>query len=324
MTDTDWMKSPDMLEKIFGVEKDTRKLVTDIQLGRYRKSREYREQLNDIAENICTAKDYVEYNMDVLKELGDNWGVKDLSTVSDALEHAFNSVVELLHYSTWYDGEELDPLVKEPSANEALDKLEEKVKELTGKGCRYRVSNRVTGLLNDLASCIHRIAEFLSEKMGRKEGKCLILRDGPAKQFCLTWDRMTDNAIKMGLYVPKDCVALKGWVLGDKAYLRVGYIPGHRALVDLAEGKLHYYDRDRSVNKTVAELLEEYAGLSCRVLKDGVVCTGISEDNMEKVAKALAMPTSMDRRLEEPSYFWPMDYLVEGEKTMDIKFLKQQ
>lgn len=95
-----------------------------------------------------------------------------------------------------------------------------------------------------------------------------------------------------GDYNPLGCM-----ITGKKAELTVGSASGHKAHVDLEKGELEYYDNDESPNQVMNDLLEEEAGLKCEVNYDGVKCKGVTKQNVDEVFRILAMPTSMDFRL---------------------------
>jgi len=157
----------------------------------------------------------------------------------------------------------------------------------------------------------------------KEEGKCNIVKDGKGKAFCLTWHKATEKNWRKILYHDEDYHALEGWVVGDKVYLRVGSAEKHRTLVDLENGTLEYWDKDMPVNKVLKNLLEKYAGLDCKAHEYGVSCTGVTDKNMEKVALALSMATSMDLRIRDPRAYWGDEILEKSETRMALKWLRE-
>lgn len=319
----------DIADDTFNYEKMLRNIATNIQLGKYRDSTNYMYDLEEISTSILGLADETEKFAKDMAEAGKKDLAEKFARLSKALEHAHNALKKIYYYLSPF---EVNPEITNEEVEEEMNRLEEEVKNITGKSCRYGISNRVTGLLNDIASCIHRVAENISEMFSEKIGKCIITKDGPGTKFCIEWDKVTSKAENpedtYRLYEEEDENALTGWVVGDMVYLRVGSSEGHRTLVDLGEGKLHYYDTDKEVNLAVKKLLEDWAGLKCRIVEkngfsEGVVCTGINENNMKRVAEALAMPTSMDYRIKSPEYYWSEEYLAIGEASMDEEWLRR-
>lgn len=128
---------------------------------------------------------------------------------------------------------------------------------------------------------------------------------------CKLWDKITEKMNK-GEYVMPDALdhnangrpytsgdfqPLQCRIDGQKAELTVGSASGHKAHIDLAEKKLEYYDTDELPNEVVKDLLES-VGLKCRKDSDGVKCQGLTKGNVQAAFKVLAMPTSMDFRLD--------------------------
>jgi hypothetical protein len=128
---------------------------------------------------------------------------------------------------------------------------------------------------------------------------------------CKLWDKITEKMNNGDYPMPEalehtgsnrpyssgDFSPLKCRIDGQKAELTVGSAEGHRVHVDLEEKKLEYYDTDEGPNQVMKDLLED-AGLKCEVEHDGVFCKGLKKENVQEVFKVLAMPTSMDYRLD--------------------------
>jgi len=314
-----------VIEDLFSVERASRELATKIQLGEA-VGYEVEHELNNLEGTIASILDTIHDINRRIEEAGiypDNVG--KLDTVEEALDKARDAVQALITNvgpKIFGDQKNVNVPVDWHVVDEKLDELEKYVVELTGKRCRYRISNKLSSYLNDLASCIHRIAEHMSTiKLGR-EGRCNIVKDGKGKKFCLTWSKAVEENDRDGLYQIDDSEALEGWVVGDKVYLRVGSAEGHRTLVNLENGTLEYWDLDQHVNKLMEEILEQYAGLDCKAHDYGVSCTGITDENMDKVALALSMATSMDLRIDYPAKYWDDKYRMTSEKVLAIKWLK--
>lgn len=129
---------------------------------------------------------------------------------------------------------------------------------------------------------------------------------------CKLWDKITTKARNGEYEMPDelnhygknlpyssgDYSPLQCRIDGDKAELTVGSATGHRVHVDVGKKILEYYDNDQAPNEVVRDLLEE-AGLDCKIDHgEGVKCTKLSKENVQAVFKVLAMPTSMDFRID--------------------------
>jgi len=229
-----------------------------------------------------------------------------LAAAEEAVDAAMRALRRVI------DDYRFPPEVNPPYSAEtekALDELEESVRKLTGGGCRYRASNRVTSALNDIASCIHRAAEHLLKLNVRNVGRCDVMEgaDPAAARACAMWSAVLEHASRLGIYEREDYESTWGYAVGGSVYLRVGSAEGHRTHLDLERGKLRYYDYDDYVNRAMKRLLEGEAGLRCRLLDDGVECTGLTPENAERAAAVLAFATSMDFRIGNPFERWGMD-----------------
>ena len=281
--------SSEFARGLFDLEARLRELATDMQLGEnYNKvEREYREDteaLNKAVESLYETRTYSRTPFG-----SDLENILKLS--SKLLEVAGAGITE----------ENTNGRVVTHEVKEMLNELDSTVYNLTGEHCVYGASDRAASVVNDVAACIHRTAEFVSKvsKPVKEVGKCEIVEpNSEGEELCTLWDRYTEENNKDKLYAYDDYAYLKGWVVGNKVYIRVGSAGGHRAFVDLKSGKLDYYDHDREVNETMKEMLES-AGLSCKFLPDneGVECTGVTKDKLKPVAAALSLATSMDMRI---------------------------
>jgi hypothetical protein len=199
------------------------------------------------------------------------------------------------------------------SIDRQLDGIEDAVKKLTGRPCRWSKELgdsrlRYTLLINDIAACIHVLAQYMLEKgPDRVEGKCSIARDADqeAIEVCREWDNTTNVFNDMRMYDYEDSDKLRGFVVGKKVQLRVGSARGHLAEIDPENKTVKYYDTDWQVNYVMARLLEEYAGGSCRIIdpergggieKPSVYCKKVDP---KKAARVLAAATSMDYRIND-------------------------
>ena len=205
---------------------------------------------------------------------------------------------------------------------EALEKVDEASRRLFGKRCTWLRGNvekyTLTAAYNDIAACVHRLAEALEKRVRRdivKIGKCFVRKgsDEKAVEACLTWDAMSNELDEEGKYEGEDADALAGFVRGRHIELRVGSAPGHAAHIDLERGVVEYYDNDQEVNTAMYKLLSEIPGLKCHIRDDGVTCTGVNSDNVDVVAATLSAATSMDFRIENPTDYHSPSELIDME-----------
>ena len=197
-------------------------------------------------------------------------------------------------------------------ADEKLDKAEWGVKLYAGRPCRWgkqlgEARLRHTLLINDVAACVHVLAQHLLEiAPERREGRCFISKSAEpeAVEVCKEWDRAVGFFNKKKLYIPPDYAVLRGYVTDGRVQLRVGSAFGHLAEIDVKRRSVKYYDTDLHVSIHTARLLEEYAGGRCRV-DDGkgagvdrpsVECEGVDP---RRAARVMALTTSMDERIFE-------------------------
>lgn len=277
---------------LFNTEASLRELATDMQTtSNYRQvESKYRSSVDLVRRVYDEYEEHVDEVPDVFR---------------DSINNIFNASIELLDAAgAGITEEEVNGVVLTEDVRDTLHKLDDEVYNLTGKHCVYGVSSKASSVVNDIASCLHRTAEFLSQAIRRPEktvGFCdVITPSSEGEELCSTWTSFVDENREEDLYINEDYSALKGWVVGRKVYLRVGSSEGHRTYVDFESGKLDYYDTDVEVNKVIKEMLTE-AGLSCKYLpnKEGVECTGVDEGKIKPIAAALSLATSMDIRISD-------------------------
>jgi hypothetical protein len=199
------------------------------------------------------------------------------------------------------------------NADKRLDEIEEAVMRITGRPCRWSRGLggsrlRYTLLINDVAACVHALAQHMLERgPDRVEGRCSIAKgaDQEAVEVCREWDSAAKAFDDAKMYEFEDADELRGFVVGKKVQLRVGSAKGHLAEIDLEKKTVKYYDTDWQVNEVMARLLEDYAGGSCRIIdpergggveKPSVYCKMVDP---RRAARALAAATSMDYRIGE-------------------------
>lgn len=255
----------------------------------------------------------------------DGWSAEVVDAATKSARGLFGEleeVYEALHEVSWALGTIRDALhdqrltVQErvkalEHADQILDKIEERVRRVAGRGCRWgkqlgEARLRYTLLLNDLAACVHVLAQHLLEKgPERVEGRCAIARDAEpeAVEACRAWDETVSALHQRRMYEGNDYAELKGFVVDGKVQLRVGSAAGHLAEIDVKKGIVRYYDTDVPVNNVMGRLMVEYAGGRCRwydpeegggVEKPSLVC---KVRDAKKAAKVLAFATSMDYRI---------------------------
>jgi len=296
----------DLRDILIGVDGELKELATDIQL---RPEAELIEQYYGRLARIAKDLEIATLITIELRDIAETAEVKKLFEVADIAHSVAKVMLSEYRYAT-----EADPAI-DGTVNRYLDELEKRVVELTGEKCRYRLSYRLTSHLNDLASCIHRVAEYVNRKYIGSElyGRCLLEKDAhrDAVTACKLWSRATVELEAMRLYEEEDAGALGAYTVDAKVFMRVGSSPGHRTLVDLERGRVEYYDTDADVNKIVHQLLTEQ-GLRCEMIPDrGVFCGGLTRDRLPHAMAILAAATSMDFRLADPAKYW-------GEKAEEI------
>lgn len=297
------MSLEEIARNLFKLEEMFRNLATDLQLNRatWYNVPKVISEAKSIIENVKSAAERIVKERPIMSEeyvIADQV-LRITEDVQRALETLSRARIDCM-------GRGLDPKSCTVNMYDVL-KLENDVMRLTGTACAFKASNTYTSFMNDLSSCIHRVAEKVSEglKWELREA-CRIAPNSSreAVDFCLTWSKMTELLYNNKLYHYDDFGELAGWVIGDKVYLRVGSASGHRTEVDLKSGTIKYYDTNDNVNEMIASFLEEH-GLKCNVIYGiGVECEGLSRENYRNVAMDLAFATSMDLRLSNPSMFY--------------------
>jgi hypothetical protein len=191
------------------------------------------------------------------------------------------------------------------------DELRSKVNRYIKGECAFNPSSRDLALVaNDVASCIHRFADWLTQNVAGESmpdaPKCYILAGAneTIKEACKEWNKLSDYFNSVGLYQEVDYTPLQGVAQNDRLYLRVGSAGGHATELNLKEGKIRYYDYDEPVNIAMEELFEDQAGVTCSRKEDGVECSELTENNIKEAARAAAAATSMDFRIRHPASYW--------------------
>jgi len=287
------VSSWDLPERLFKIEARLRELAA-------RGSPPSREELDELRIEVADA---------ALKGSGGLYGRTEeaydaLSRVSWALE----TIRDALHGSNLTVQERMKAL---EHVDQILDDIEEKVKHVAGRPCRWgkhlgEARLRYTLLVNDLAACVHVLAQHLLEKgPERVEGRCAIAKDAEpeAVEVCKAWDETVNALHERRMYRGNDYAALKGFVVDGRVQLRVGSAEGHLAEIDVKKRVVRYYDTDAPVNNVMGRLMVEYAGGRCSgydpeegggVEKPSLIC---KVRDPKKAAKVLAFATSMDYRI---------------------------
>ena len=280
-------------ELLFDAERGFREAATELQL---RGPQAGREAMRVARNAILSMSNFL------LKHCGEGGAPASLC---DAVRMAKEVAAELAE--RWSSPAELRRL------DRALDEVERQVERLTGSRCRFRAAAEgawapsPASLLNDIAACVHRLAEWAAGlRPAAKEGRCVVVEGASADavEACREWDRAARLFFARGKMNATDEAELAGWVVGRRVYFRVGSSVGHRAELDLAERRLRYYDVDLDVAEELGRLLEAYSGSRCRVNEEGARggATPVLECELgdpARAARALAAATSMDIRLEE-------------------------
>ena len=191
------------------------------------------------------------------------------------------------------------------------DELRSKVNHHTKGECAFNPSSRDLALVtNDVASCTHRFADWLTQNVAGESmpdaPKCYSLTGAneTIKEACKEWNKISDYFHSVGLYQEVDYTPLQGVAQNDRLYLRVGSAAGHATELNLKEGKIRYYDYDEPVNIAMKELFEDQAGVTCNRKKDGVECSDLTGYRIKDAARAAAAATSMDFRIRQPASYW--------------------
>jgi len=308
------------VDRLFEAEKTLREVATSIQLVTSPQSTATPLDVARTARNVVRRLHEV---TDSLANLKDRLKDKSIFSVavpagSDVVEVLVDSLTLIRIASVGISPDNPDEDLPERvgiaglAVSDFEARLDSLVKRITGERCIYLYERKPSAILNNVAACLHRLAEYFSRTTVTR-GKCNVVTGSSevAVRFCELWDSLTERFNALGLYGERDYAALKAWIYNDRVYLRVGSAQGHRTEVDFTSpGGVRYYDEDRDVNRIVARLLGK-CGLSCTDLKDGVICKGNVASSYACVAKALAQATSMDLRLNDPQEF------IKNEKVAD-------
>lgn len=198
---------------------------------------------------------------------------------------------------------------KDCSIRDVFKLLEKFLGRKVGYLVHYMDELSWSALINDVANAVHILAEEL-EKLGVSSsygtvGKCIIVEENPSERLvklCRLWSEYVENNRSAGMYIDSDYHALSGYIMGNRVSLRVGSSTSHATHIELRNNELYirYYDYDRNVNTEMKKLFEQ-CGCSCKLLRDGVECTCryTGEQQLDCLARAISLATSMDIRLSE-------------------------
>jgi hypothetical protein len=285
----------DLPGKLFGIEAGLRELAASGRVPGVEELERWIMELNDAA-HMCRRT--------LLGELEKScWALEDAA-------QALSYVGSALHNDVLGVGERMALL---EDADSTLVDMENRVTRITGRPCRWgkhlgKARLRYTMLINDIAACVHVLAQYLLENWPeREEGRCAIARgaEPEAVDVCREWNRYADALLSKGYYHSSDANWLRGFVVGGRVQLRVGSAAGHLAEIDVKEGIVRYYDTDEPVNNVMSRLIAKYAGGRCE-LHDVNVGGGTYMPSVEckvsdvrRAARALAFATSMDYRIND-------------------------
>jgi hypothetical protein len=253
---------------------------------------------------------------DLFDEISDAGEALDKQTAHVPLVNKFHSLLDDYHTvaSTLFDlMKDLHDCTEElcEAILTKTDELRSTVNEHIKGECAFNPSSRDLALVaNDVASCIHRFADWLTQNVAGESmpdaPKCYILAGAneSIKEACKEWNKISDYFNSVGLYQEVDYTPLQGVAQNDRLYLRVGSAGGHATELNLKEGKIRYYDYDMPVNIAMEELFEAQAEVACSLKEDGVECSDLTENNIEDAARAAAAATSMDFRIRHPASYW--------------------
>lgn len=313
--------STDELLKVYkefsGYEEQGRKLASEL----YRDKPISREDLELLRDIQTSSRDMMRYFYDY--KYADATGMF-LWELSNIAEQSHNDILDFLSYLKTQGS--YVPKRSEHHFYVDFNWLDVKAKEVFGRKCTYMYGDpdfqpyTYNRFLNDITACYHRgIEKFRDHALNyRRQGKCYFTAksDSNLVKACKLWDKITTKMYNRKYKVPEftalrssgnvnvaydegDYSPLNCNVTDKKAELTVGSSSGHKAHVDLEDGSLHYFDSDTEPNLIVADMLRlRNKGLDCTVYDEGVRCTGVNEKNVVPVFTVLAMPTSMDYRVE--------------------------
>ena len=287
----------DLPERLFKVEAGLRELAAGGRVPTEEELDRWRDELYGAAE-AC-----------------DRVLVGELWAACDALRKASMALGSLMHALHNRALTTIDRMRELENADQTLDDIEEAVKRVAGRPCRWgkqlgEARLRYTLLINDVAACVHVLAQRLLE-VGpeRREGRCAVAKGArrEAVEVCKEWDEAVSALEGWEVYEVADFKELKGFVVGGRVQLRVGSAEGHLAEIDLEERVVRYYDTDAPVNRVVGELMARYAGATCELSGDEEA--GVSKPSLvckvrdaKRAARVLALATSMDIRIRRRAY----------------------
>ena len=236
--------------------------------------------------------------------------------------YKYSALADWIAYAAYHAGSEAERCMDERlsrggcTVDEAtvrsLRRVDQQYESITGKRCTWLLGVKepytLSAAINDLTACFHRLLEEARKLAGehRVEGFCLVEKgaDPSLVEACKAWSKAEEELRNRDLVSDEDYGAIGATVKDRAVEFRVGSTAGHATHVDLAEGKLEYYDEDWDVNEAMRALFEEQ-GLKCTHIEgEGVFCEGVTPENVKKVAAKLAAATSMDYRLKDPEGWW--------------------
>jgi len=320
----------DFVDTLSSISETARNLASKLESGKIQPNDVEDRLYHGILSEVSWAQEQVENLVEYLADLGiDPSQVGNLGSVNEILKTAKAAVRRLYSDAAKKllnvrEAAEANVVIDDLWVYRYIDELDEQVYQLTGKHCAGEISNKLSSILQSLASCMHAVAEHLSKTKIEEKGKCVIVgdnRNGKGKKFCLTWSKAVEENEQEGLYSEADYENLDGWVIGNKVYLKLGDSELHKAVVDLEKGELKYSYSDVE-NKIMKYVFEKFAGLKCRDTGEEITCTGINDKNSREVALALSLAPSIYERIEAPEEYWSFDYREEGEKAMMLKRLE--
>ena len=309
-----------ILDHMFLIESDMRQTATELQLNPEESAVRADEALSHAYK---TVSDVLLEDLDQLLRYYNVYSVDgfDLVKLRRFLELYRDAVAELRRSIDIFGPGTQRVVRNKDVVEKLLNDLENLCVELAGVRCRFRAGDSLPSYLNDLASCMHRVAEAFAEKWANAEQSFfyVVISPGRGEKLARLWAKAVYKASEDGLYHAEDAGVQFAWVTGDAVYLKLGSAAGHRTYVDFATGKLEYYDTDIDVNYVVAMLLTDLAKMKCEATKMGVFCEGASEIYAPEIASVLALAISMDYRLGRPEEFWGEFVKLTEDKVTKLK-----
>ncbi len=179
-----------------------------------------------------------------------------------------------------------------------------------GKTSVYNADITLPLFFNDVAALIHRHAEFVNQltPAGKIQIGHITIRytddsDPALLRAVKAWATTVTMLERRGWpYQRGDLEPLRGTVVTDYAWMRVGSSPGHATHIKREGGLfiVRYYDNDMPVNELFGKLISEYVPRAeVNMLSGGVEIKVSNEVDLIKVTKLLAFVTSLDILLEK-------------------------